>query len=107
MAHTLPANPTLKNIQAHLQEVCVEQGWDKNSITEVFLLLTEEVGEVAKAIRQYTGFKGEKKTVDKDSLTEELADVFNYLLEIANRFEIDLEEAYRNKASKNKARIWN
>ena len=30
-------------------------------------------------------------------IAEEFADVFSYLLELANRFGVDLEEAYRKK----------
>ncbi len=103
---TLPEKPTLPEIQAHLDALCKEKGWDTNSISEVFLLLSEEVGELAKAVRKHTGFKGETKTETKDNLEEELADVFNYLLEIANRFDINLEEAYRNKNLINENRIW-
>lgn len=47
---------SLKDIQQHLEETCRLSGWDKNSIYQVFLLSTEEVGELAKAIRKMTGF---------------------------------------------------
>ena len=103
----LPEKPTLLEIQKHLADECAAKGWDKNSITEVFLLLTEEVGELAKAVRKETAFKGEKKPESKDHLVEEIADVFNYLLEIANRFDVDLESAYRQKHSINQTRTWN
>lgn len=97
---------TLAQLQAHLDKTCKEKGWDKNSIPEVFLLLNEEIGELAKAIRKETGFKGEKKPETRDNLIEEFADVLNYLLELANRFDVDLTEAYFKKHSINAARIW-
>lgn len=106
MSAVLPDKPTLSEMQAHLQTMCEEKGWDKNSVTEVFLLFSEEVGELAKAIRRYTGFKGEKKVPDATNLEEEFADVLNYLMELANRFEVDLEAAYRTKSAKNESRIW-
>jgi len=106
MSATLPDRPTLSELQAHLQTTCEEKGWDKNSVAEVFLLFSEEFGELAKAIRHYTGFKGEKKTLDAQNLEEEFADVLNYLMDLANRFEVDLEAAYRAKSAKNESRVW-
>ena len=102
------ANTTtsLTDLQKHLDEMCKKNGWDKNSITEVFLLFAEEVGELAKAIRIETGFKGEKKPENQDNLREEFADVLNYLLELANRFNIDLTEVYFEKHKINSTRKW-
>lgn len=97
---------TLTDLQKHLDETCKKNGWDKNSITEVFLLFTEEVGELAKAIRKQTGFKGEKRPETTDNLREEFADVLNYLLELANRFEVDLAEVYFEKHKINNSREW-
>jgi NTP pyrophosphatase (non-canonical NTP hydrolase) len=97
---------TLRDLQKHLAKTCQEKGWDKNSITEVFLLFTEEVGELAKAIRKETGFKGERKPVNQDNLREEFADVLNYLLELANRFDVDLTEVYFEKHQINDKRTW-
>lgn len=103
----LPDNPTIKQLQEHLDLVCKEKGWDKNSVTQVFLLFAEEIGELAKAIRKHTGFKGEPKPENNDNLEEEFADVLNYLLELANRFDIDLEAVYRKKHKVNETRNWN
>ncbi len=103
---TLPENPTLNQMQEHLGEFCRQKGWDKISVTEVFLLFSEEIGELAKEIRKQTGFKGEKVPENKDNMTEEFADVLNYLMELANRFGIDLEQAYKKKHLKNSTRTW-
>lgn len=97
---------SLSELQAHLDEVCKTNGWDKNSIPEVFLLFTEECGELAKAVRKELGFKGEKKPENHDNLIDEFADVLNFLLELANRFNIDLTDAYFKKHDINKNRIW-
>ena len=97
---------TLTALQAHLDKTCKENGWDKNTIPEVFLLLNEEIGELAKAIRKTTGFKGEKPPETRDNLIEEFADVLNYLLELANRFEVDLTAAYFKKHQINSTRTW-
>jgi NTP pyrophosphatase (non-canonical NTP hydrolase) len=96
----------LSDLQKHLAQTCAEKGWDKNNVTQVFLLFTEEVGELAKAIRKETGFKGEKKPETHDNLREEFADVLNYLMELANRFDVDLTEVYFEKHQINDAREW-
>ncbi|PID31716.1 RS21-C6 protein [Candidatus Saccharibacteria bacterium] len=99
-------SPTLKELQTHLDETCKANGWDKNSVTEVFLLFSEEIGELAKAIRKTIGFKGEQAPATPDNLREEFADVLNYLLELANRFDIDLTEVYFEKHKINSTREW-
>ncbi len=104
--HELPQNPTLSDYQQLIGIMCKQHGWDKNTTSDVFLLLTEEVGEVAKEIRRLSNFKGQNKTGDVEALSHELADVLNYLFEIANRFDIDLEAAYRAKHKINSNRTW-
>lgn len=103
----LKTNPTLADFQKHIKEVCVERAWNKNSPTEMFLLFTEEVGELAKAIRNRIGLYAEEERKNKQTeLEEEFADVFNYLLDLANYFDVDLENAYRMKDKANSLRNW-
>ena len=104
----IKTKPTLKDLQEYQEELCKERGWDKSTDLETFLLFTEEVGELAKAIRNrkelYTE-KGKKK--DDFELEGEFADVLGYLLELANKFGIDLEDAFRKKEAYNANRQWN
>lgn len=104
----LREHPTLHDLQKHIAEVCRERGWDQNSYTEKFLLFSEEVGELAKAMRVANGLYGEKaKDAQKRfELEEEFADVLNYLLDLANTFDVDLEKAYREKHRVNESRVW-
>lgn len=69
-------------------------------------MFTEEVGELAKAVRKEAGFKGEKKPDNHDNLREEFADVLNYLMELANRFDVNLAEVYFEKHKINQTRQW-
>ena len=101
-----PQTISLTELQKHLDQTCKEMGWDKNSVTEVFLLFTAEVGELAKAVRKETGFKDEKKPDNHDNLREEFADVLNYLMELANRFDVNLAEVYFEKHKINQTRQW-
>ncbi len=104
---TLKKDPTLADLQDHIAKVCAERGWDKNTHTEKFLLFVEEVGELAKEIRNATGLHAKKpKDESQRALEEEFADTLNYLLDLANTFDIDLEKAYREKHRVNETRSW-
>jgi len=105
MAH-LPEHPTLKDLQKYMNEVCKERGWTKDTYAEKFLLFSEEVGELAKAMRKATGLYQEKAKQKQIELAEEFADVLSYLLDLANYFSVDLEQAFREKEQINQNRIW-
>lgn len=107
----LKEQPTLADLQNYIKTVCEERGWDNNNHLEMFLLFSEEVGELAKEIRAYTGLyqeqgKEKPKAAVKQALESEFADVFNYLLDLANYFEVDLEKAFRDKEAVNAKRNW-
>ena len=102
----LPEHPTLSQLQHYLDAVCKERGWTKDSYAEKFLLFAEEIGELAKAIRKTQGLYQEKARQKRVELEEEFADVFSYLLDLANYFQVDLEKAFREKEQVNSARIW-
>jgi len=104
----LKENPTLKDLQEYIEILCKERGWDKNGHLEKFLLLIEEVGELAKATRIASGMYGEKAKAGQKrfELEEEFADVLNYLLDLANHFNVDLEHAFREKNEINETRKW-
>ncbi len=99
--------PTLADFQQYLKLLCQERGWDKNDPLEIFLLFSEEVGELAKAIRNKIKLYHEPgKKIKPNELEYEFADVFSYLLDLANQFDIDLEKAFRAKEEKNLKRDW-
>src|SRR5215469_2149632 len=93
----LPVHPTLPELQQYMDEICKERGWTKDSYAEKFLLFTEEVGELAKAIRKTQGLYQEKARQKHVELEEEFADVLSYLLDLANCFQVDLEAAFHAK----------
>lgn len=104
MSH-LKEQSTLADYQQFINDVCIERGWDKRSPLEKMLFMTEEVGEVAKALRKELGYDG-PKPANIDHLSEELVDVFNYILDIANQFDIDMAQAFQAKWQKNATRTW-
>lgn len=102
----LPDRPTLPDLQHYLAEVCQERGWTKDSPSEKFVLFVEEIGELAKAMRKSAGLYIERAKPGEGSLEEEFADVLSYLLDLANCFQIDLEQAFRAKEQVNASRTW-
>jgi NTP pyrophosphatase (non-canonical NTP hydrolase) len=105
MAH-LQENPTLNDLQQYVAEICQERGWTKDSPSEKFVLFIEEVGELAKAMRKAAGLYEEQAKPRDISLEEEFADVLSYLLDLANCFQIDLEQVFRAKEQINQSRTW-
>lgn len=111
MTQALPSFPQkseLPVLQEYVQDICKARNWDKASNVETFLLFTEEVGELAKAIRKHQALFSKQIPAEqaKEALSEEFADVFSYLLDLASRFEIDLLEAFKDKEMKNAKREW-
>ena len=101
----LKKTPELKDFQKYIKEMVKERGFEKETIPEMFMLLSEEVGEMAKAARKQIDMKTDDNS-RKPELAQEIADVFIYLLAICNYFNIDLEKAFRDKEEINKKRVW-
>ena len=80
----------------------VSDDWNKksksiNHQTEI-LLLIEEIGELAEAIRKLAGNKRRKKM--KVDLMGEFGDVLISLTTLANHYQIDLEKAFLKSKKK-------
>ncbi|WP_434360454.1 pyrophosphohydrolase [Parasalinivibrio latis] len=101
----LKSSPTLSDFQKYVNDLEHERGFIDQTPKEKCLLLGEEVGELFKAVRKAEGIK-----IDPASrvgeLGAELADIFIYLCAIANRYDIELEAAFRAKEETNKKRNW-
>ena len=102
----LSEHPTLGDLQHYMAAVCQERGWTKDTPSEKFVLFVEEVGELAKAMRKAADLYVEQAKPRDMSLEEECADVLSYLLDLANCFQIDLEQAFRAKEQINQSRTW-
>jgi len=106
----LKKDPTLAHYQQHIKDICRERGWHTNSDLVILSGLVEEIGELVRAMRDYKGEweqEGkESKKGKKEYLEHEFADVFNYLLDLANYFDVDMETAFRKKWKINETRKW-
>ena len=88
--------------------LCRSKGWDKAPVSAVWLLFTEEVGELASAIRQYqrhfrkTGLKKDRGT----DITTEMGDVFSYLFQLAYMLDVDLDDMWTRHKEKVQTRTY-
>ncbi|GJM61410.1 MazG nucleotide pyrophosphohydrolase domain-containing protein [Persicobacter diffluens] len=101
----LKSKPTLKDFQQYITEMEIERGFDQQSARDKCLLMGEEVGELFKAVRKAEGLAIDQHS-KFENLSGELADIFIYLCAIANRYEVNLEEAFRQKEIINEKRVW-
>lgn len=101
----LNEKPTLPDFQRYVTKLERERGFIHQTILEKCLLLGEEIGELFKSVRKSQQIKIDENSDVKD-IGDELADIFIYLCAIANRFDINLEQAFREKEEKNKERRW-
>ena len=115
----IPTGATIMEWQNYVRKNVLARGWDRASDLEVFLLFSEEVGEFAKAFRRYRKLFAERVIEDraadlssvddsqaKAQMSEELADILSYLLDLAGRLDIDLEAALIQKEEINRTREW-
>ncbi len=74
----------------YLQEYIVSKDDTHGKGKECFLKLSEEIGELARAMRK--NLRPETDGQIKETIEEELWDVIYYVLAIANSYDIDLEK---------------
>lgn len=74
-----------------------------NELTNM-VMLTEEVGEVARIIARRYGEQSEKESDKSKNLGDEMADVLFVLICLANQTGVDLEEAFKRNLEKKSIR---
>ena len=84
----------LIELQALVHKVRTDRGFTMDPV-KVFALLAEEVGEAAGELKRT--WSENYRAFSKADMQAELADVMICTLALANQFEIDLEQALRDK----------
>ena len=103
----LKPNPTLGDIQQYVIDMEQERGFTNQTLLEVWVHLSEEIGELAKCVRKTSTSitTDTAKHYDIDTAGE-FADILIVLSAVANRLDVDLEQAFRDKEEENKKRVW-
>lgn len=101
-------NSTLNELQEYIRSVIRIRGFEKEEIEKTMLLLLEETGELAKAIRKdYTDMGIDNTKLNHyTNIENEIADVFIVLICICNKLNINLFEAVYKKEKENVTRNW-
>lgn len=104
----LPDDARMQDFQQYIEALEARMGWTDVDLVHNCFLMGEEVGELFKAIRKVEGLflEGNVPGDRKQEVAFEIVDVLNYLLAIANRLDIDVEQAFRDKNAKNQKRTW-
>lgn len=91
-------------MQVYYSEAAARRGYDRESLTDTLVLMTEELGELAHAVRKLVRLPRHGAPISK-SVSDELADLFLYMLHFANVANIDLADAVALKEAINEQRL--
>ena len=88
--------------------ICRHKGWDKAPVSIVWMLLNEEMGELASLlclnqhIYRKTGLKKDRGT----DIMMEMGDVFSYLFQLAHMLNIDMDTMWEMHRQKVQAKVY-
>lgn len=99
-----PPARSLVALQRYYAKVASERGYSDEDVRDCLILLVEEVGELAHAVRKSLGLK-RHAAYDNTSVAQEMADLQLYLLHMANIMNIDLATAVERKEEENANRF--
>ena len=91
---------TIKEAQQQVDNWIKKYGVRYFSELTNMVLLTEEVGELARIIARTYGEQSSKAEEEKTNLSDEMADVLWVLICLANQTGIDLTEAFEKNIKK-------
>ena len=103
---SIPPNTSFIPQIKYVDEMIEIRGFTNETPQDVMLLLTEEIGELAKEVRKTTDIKMDVTKSKELDLEGEIADVFMYLLSMCRVMNVDLLEAFKKKEEKNCERVW-
>lgn len=106
--NNLKETNTLREVQKYIEDMNEVREFNDETIQERMLLLTEEIGELAKSIRKtsknmYTDIN---KEYNYDTIESEVADCFYVLLSVASYLNIDVFQSLKDKEKENINRVW-
>lgn len=98
-----PTRP-LDVLQSYYARAAEDRGYERESPQDTMLLLTEEIGELARAVRKRVGLT-RAGGYGEENASEELADVQLYVLHLANVLGVELATAVAEKERRNAERV--
>ncbi len=90
----------IEEIKKTLSAFAKERDWDQfHSPKNLVMALTSEVGELNELFQWLT--EEQSNNVDNDEIREEIADIFIYLIRLADKLNVDIENAVKEKIKLN------
>lgn len=83
---------SLNEYKNKTQLLCEKKRWTNISVEQLLMLLMEEVGELAGAVRQKIGLFPSR--CKKANVGEEMLDVLSYIFQLSSMMNIDLNKAW-------------
>lgn len=102
----MSSNKSLSDLQKQIRKFCDDRDWDQfHNPKDLAISLALEAAEVMEHF-QWKNAKEMEAHIksQKQAVGEELADVFYWVLLLANKMDIDLVEAFEKKMIKNEAK---
>lgn len=106
--NNLQETDSLRKVQQYIKAVNIVRGFEEQPIEKTMLLLTEEIGELAKSIRKNaTNMSTDiNKQYSYDSIESEVSDCLYVLASVCNRLDIDMFNCLKEKEKININRTW-
>jgi len=101
----IPEDISMKDLQNYVWRINQERGFNLTDPSKKLVMLMEEVGELAKAVRKESGMKF-SRTTTRTNIEDELADVQIVLLGLAGICGVDMVAAVAKKEIENRRREW-
>lgn len=92
----LPPSPAIKSFQHYYRRAALQRGFARENAKDCLLLMVEEMGELARALRKRVKLARHGKPIHNQEELE-LADVFLYVVHMANILKIDLASVVQRK----------
>ena len=107
LVENMDENTSLKDLRRYVDEMVNIRGFADETPQDCLLLLTEELGELAKEVRKSsTHIKNDTAKVNTKNLNGEIGDVLMMLLALCRTLNVDLLEAFKEKELINCNRNW-
>lgn len=99
---------SLTEIQQYIETVLKMRNLSKTSVQDTILLLLEEAGELAKAVRKSLPdtYIDLAKIENYGTIENEVADIFVVLMALCIKLDINLFVAFKDKEKENCERRW-
>ena len=97
---------TVKHLQDYVTKKIKARGFEDETLHERLILLTEELGELAKACRKISGMNLDKDRVIENKTGEEVADVINMVFAVGIKLGLDIEKEFLAKEKEVDKRIY-